>query len=56
LMKLRGGGERGDDQELTDEQANECLLATFHVPNSHPACHLRHFRGRGKVIRGKCRC
>ena len=34
LMKVRGAGKRGNNQELTDEQASECLLPTCPVANS----------------------
>lgn len=34
LMKVRGSGERSYNQELTDEQASECLPPTGDVANS----------------------
>ena len=32
LMELRGGYERNNNQEVSDEQAGECVLPSFGVP------------------------
>jgi hypothetical protein len=37
LMKVRGSSEGDHNQEVSDQNANDCVLPTFNVTNSrHP--------------------
>jgi hypothetical protein len=37
LVKVRGSSEDDDNQEVSDQKANDCVLPTFNVANSrHP--------------------
>jgi hypothetical protein len=49
-VKLRGSGERDNNQEVSDQRTNERVLPGFGVAKSLHHRHFKHVVGRGKAI------